>query len=125
MAQPAEYEAWPIELAYNPARGDEEGRLLYEWRLMADKLAETWGIPAPGALKLRSDEAIPLDEIWIKNGNMPIPVTVPSLRGFVLVNDDGRMVPRLKVWFDKHKDQWIKLESLKYHGEWWLVPGWT
>src|SRR6266436_1239709 len=43
---------WPIELRYNPDRDVDIGRLLYEWRIVAIRMMDTWGIPAPAALKL-------------------------------------------------------------------------
>jgi hypothetical protein len=115
---------WPIELRYNPDRFLDDGRLRYEWRIVAAKLMDTWGIPAPAALKLTEDDKIPVNDLVVIAGELRKRIEAPTLPWFVLVSEDG-MPPRLQAWFDTHKAQWERVDVLEDDGPWWLVPHWT
>jgi hypothetical protein len=117
---------WPIELRYNPDRDVDVGRLLYEWRVVAARMMDTWGIPAPAALKLSADKNVPLHDVVVMAGKEETRKEVPTLRSFVLVSEN-EMPERLRGWFETHKAQWARVEAdaLKDGGPWWLVPSWT
>ncbi len=132
---------WPLTLEYNPKRDLDEGRLLYEWRLMATQLAAMWGIPTPMRLKIKEDSNLPGEDVHImsrvgagssdkKIGSEPVQDTirqtlsVPSRPGYALVKTANLSKP-LRNFFDQNKSQWTELEMLKYGGPWWLVPPWT
>jgi conflict system STAND superfamily ATPase len=117
---------WPIELRYNPDRDLDTGRLLYEWRVAAMQMMDTWGVPPPPALKLRKDKNVPLHDVVVMAGNVETRIEVPTLRSFVLVSEND-MPERLQAWFDAQKAQWARVdaEALKEGGPWWLVPSWT
>ena len=115
---------WPIELRYNPDRFLDEGRLRYEWRIIAARLMDTWGIPAPAALKLTEDNKIPVNDLIVTAGELRKRIEVSTLPWFVLVSEDG-MPERLQAWFDTHKAQWARVDVLEDDGPWWLVPHWT
>jgi hypothetical protein len=124
MPQVGDDARWPIELRYNPDRDVDFGRLLYEWRIVATRMMDTWGVPAPAALKLSADKTIPLHDLVVMAGKMELRNEVPTLRSFVLVSED-EMPERLQAWFDKHKAQWARVDVLIDGGPWWLVPHWT
>ena len=117
---------WPIELRYNPDRDVDIGRLLYEWRVVAIQMMDTWGVPPPPALKVSADKNVPLHDVVVMAGNVETRIEVPTLRSFVLVSEN-EMPERLQAWFDAHKTQWARVEAdaLKDGGPWWLVPSWT
>jgi hypothetical protein len=117
---------WPIELRYNPDRYVDTGRLLYEWRIVAIRMMDTWGIPAPAALKLISDATIPKDDLVVTAGKRDTRIEVSTLPRLVLVSEK-EMPERLQAWFDAHKAQWARVDAdaLKDGGPWWLVPSWT
>jgi len=117
---------WPIELRYHPDRDVDVGRLLYEWRVVATRMMDTWGIPAPAALKLSADKNVPLHDVVVMTGKLETRKEVPTLRSFVLVSEND-MPERLQAWFDEHKAQWARVDAdaLKDGGPWWLVPSWT
>jgi hypothetical protein len=115
---------WPIELRYNPDRDVDVGRLLLEWRIVAIQMMDTWGIPAPAALKLSADKNVPLHDVVVMAGKVERRIEVPTLRSFVLVSEN-EMPERLQAWFDAHKAQWAHVDVLKDGGPWWLVPPWT
>src|SRR5499427_6866965 len=117
---------WPIELRYNPDRDVDIGRLLYEWRVVAIQMMDTWGVPPPPALKLRADKNVPLHDVVVMAGKVETRIEVPTLRSFVLVSEID-MPERLQAWFDAHKTQWARVDAdaLKDGGPWWLVPSWT
>jgi hypothetical protein len=89
-------------------------------------MMDTWGIPAPAALKLRADKNIPLHDVVVMAGKVERRIEVPTLRSFVLVSEN-EMPERLQAWFDAHKAQWARVDAdaLKDGGPWWLVPSWT
>jgi hypothetical protein len=124
MPQIGDDAAWPIELRYNPARKIDAGRLRYEWRVTAARLAGTWGIPAPAALKLKEDNNIPKDDLVLIAGELKTRIEVPTRPSFVLVSEEDMPDP-LQAWFHAHKEQWIPVDALKDDGPWWLVPQWT
>ncbi|TMJ92616.1 MAG: ATP-binding protein, partial [Alphaproteobacteria bacterium] len=117
---------WPIELRYNPDRDVDTGRLLYEWRVVAMQMMDTWGVPPPPALKLSADKNVPLHDVVVMAGKVETRIEVPTLRSFVLVSEND-MPERLQAWFDAHKAQWARVDAdaLKEGGPWWLVPSWT
>jgi hypothetical protein len=117
---------WPIELRYHPDRDVDVGRLLYEWRVVATRMMDTWGIPAPAALKLSADKNVPLHDVVVMAGKVETRKEVPTLRSFVLVSENEMPQP-LRAWFDAHKAQWARVDAdaLKDGGPWWLVPPWT
>lgn len=117
---------WPIELRYNPDRHVDVGRLLYEWRIVAARMMDTWGIPAPAVLKLSADKDVPLHDVVVMAGKVETRIEVPTLRSFVLVSENDMPDP-LRAWFDAHKAQWARVDAdaLKDGGPWWLVPSWT
>jgi hypothetical protein len=117
---------WPIELRYNPDRDVDIGRLLYEWRVVAIQMMDTWGVPPPPALKVSADKNVPLHDVVVMAGNVETRIEVPTLRSFVLVSEN-EMPERLQAWFDAHKTQWARVEAdaLRDGGPWWLVPSWT
>jgi len=117
---------WPIELRYNPDRDVDIGRLLYEWRVVAIQIMDTWGVPPPPALKVSADKNVPLHDVVVMAGNVETRIEVPTLRSFVLVSEN-EMPERLQAWFDAHKTQWARVDAdaLKDGGPWWLVPSWT
>jgi hypothetical protein len=126
MPQVGDDARWPIELRYNPDRYVDAGRLLYEWRITATRMMDTWGIPAPAALKLISDATIPKDELLVTAGKRDTRIEVSTLPRLVLVSEK-EMSERLQAWFDAHKAQWARVDAdaLKDGGPWWLVPHWT
>ena len=126
MPQVGDDARWPIELRYNPDRYVDAGRLLYEWRITATRMMDTWGIPAPAALKLISDATIPKDELLVTAGKRDTRIEVSTLPRLVLVSEK-EMPERLQAWFDAHKAQWARVDAdaLKDGGPWWLVPHWT
>jgi hypothetical protein len=117
---------WPIELRYNPDRDADISRLLYEWRLLAMQMMDTWGVPAPAVLKLSADKNVPLHDVVVIAGKVETRIEVPTLRSFVLVSEN-EMPERLQAWFDTHKTQWARVDAdaLRDGGPWWLVPPWT
>jgi hypothetical protein len=117
---------WPIELRYNPDRNLDIGRLLYEWRVVAIHMMDTWGVPPPPALKLSADKNVPLPDVVVIAGKVETRIEVPTLRSFVLISEN-EMPERLQAWFDAHKAQWAPVEAhaLRDGGPWWLVPSWT
>jgi hypothetical protein len=117
---------WPIELRYHPDRDVNVGRLLYEWRVVAARMMDTWGIPAPAVLKLSADKNVPLHDVVVMAGKVETRIEVPTLRSFVLVSENDMPDP-LRAWFDAHKAQWARVDAdaLKDGGPWWLVPSWT
>src|SRR5262252_2641676 len=117
---------WPIELRYNPDRDVDIGRLLYEWRVVAIQMMDTWGVPPPPALKVSADKNVPLHDVVVMAGNVETRIEVPTLRSFVLVSEN-EMPERLQAWFDAHKTQWARVDAvaLRDGGPWWLVPSWT
>jgi Novel STAND NTPase 1 len=126
MPQVGDDARWPIELRYNPDRYVDAGRLLYEWRIVATRMMDTWGIPAPAALKLISDATIPKDDLVVTAGKRDTRIEVSTLPRLVLVSEK-EMSERLRAWFDTHKAQWARVDAdaLKDGGPWWLVPSWT
>jgi hypothetical protein len=124
MPQVGDDARWPIELRYNPDRYVNAGRLLYEWRIIATRMMDKWGIPAPAALKLISDATIPKDLLVVTAGKRDTRVEVSTLPRLVLVSEN-EMSERLKAWFDAHKAQWVPVDVLRDGGPWWLVPHWT
>jgi hypothetical protein len=126
MPQVGDGASWPIELRYNPDRYVDTGRLLYEWRIIAARMMDTWGIPAPAALKLIPDAAIPKDDLVVTAGKRDTRIEVSTLPRLVLVSEN-EMPERLQAWFDAHKAQWARVDAdaLKDGGPWWLVPSWT
>jgi hypothetical protein len=124
MPQVGEDTPWPIELRYNPARSVDTGRLLYEWRVTSARLMETWGIPAPAALKLIEDDNVPVDGLVVIAGELKRPIEVSTPPGLVLVSEDEMPEP-LQAWFETHKAQWARVDVLEDDGPWWLVPHWT
>jgi len=126
MPQVGDDARWPIELRYNPDRYVDAGRLLYEWRVVATRMMDKWGIPAPAALKLISDETIPKDDLVVTAGKRETRIEVSTLPRLVLVSEK-EMSERLRAWFDTHKAQWARVDAdaLKDGGPWWLVPSWT
>src|SRR5215470_19377886 len=117
---------WPIELRYNPDRDVDIGRLLYEWRVVAIQIMDTWGVPPPPALKVSADKNVPLHDVVVMAGNVETRIEVRTLRSFVLVSEN-EMPERLQAWFEVHKTQWARVEAdaLKDGGPWWPVPSWT
>jgi hypothetical protein len=117
---------WPIELRYNPDRDLDIGRLLYEWRIVATRMMDTWGIPAPAALKLIPAVTIPKDDLVVTAGKRDTRIEVSTLPRLVLVSEN-EMPQRLQAWFDAHKAQWARVDAdaLRDGGPWWLVPHWT
>jgi hypothetical protein len=117
---------WPIELRYNPDRYVDTGRLLYEWRIVAIRMMDTWGIPAPAALKLSADRNVPLHDLVVTAGKRDTRIEVSTLPRLVLVSEK-EMSERLRAWFDTHTAQWapVDADALKDGGPWWLVPSWT
>jgi hypothetical protein len=126
MPQVGDDARWPIELHYNPDRYVDAGRLLYEWRIVATRMMDTWGIPAPAALKLISDATIPKDDLLVTAGKRDTRIEVSTLPRLVLVSEK-EMSERLRAWFDTQKAQWARVDAdaLKDGGPWWLVPSWT
>jgi len=126
MPQVGDDARWPIELRYNPDRYVDTGRLLYEWRIIAARMMDTWGIPAPAALKLIPDATIPKDDLVVTAGKRDTRIEVSTLPRLVLVSEK-EMPERLQAWFDAHKAQWARVDAdaLKDGGPWWLVPSWT
>src|SRR5262252_1313744 len=126
MPQVGDGARWPIELRYNPGRYVDTGRLLYEWRIIAARMMDTWGIPAPAALKLIPDATIPKDDLVVTAGKRDTRIEVSTLPRLVLVSEN-EMPERLQAWFDAHKAQWARVDAdaLKDGGPWWLVPSWT
>jgi hypothetical protein len=117
---------WPIELRYNPDRDVDIGRLLYEWRIVATRMMDTWGVPPPPALKVSADKNVPPHDVVVMAGKVETRIEVPTLRSFVLVSEN-EMPERLRAWFDAHKTQWARVDAdvLRDGGPWWLVPSWT
>jgi hypothetical protein len=126
MPQVGDDARWPIELRYNPDRYVDAGRLLYEWRIVATRMMDRWGIPAPAALKLIPDATIPKDDLVVTAGKRDTRIEVSTLPRLVLVSEN-EMPERLRAWFDTHKAQWARVDAdaLKDGGPWWLVPSWT
>ena len=126
MPQVGDDARWPIELRYNPDRYVDTGRLLYEWRIIAARMMDTWGIPAPAALKLIPDATIPKDDLVVTAGKRDTRIEVSTLPRLVVVSEK-EMSERLRAWFDTHKAQWARVDAdaLKDGGPWWLVPSWT
>ena len=125
MPQVGDDAPWPIELRYNPDRFLDEGRLRYEWRITAARLADTWGIPAPAALKLKRDNNIPEDDLVLVAGELKTPsIEVPTLRSSAVVSEED-MPDLLQPWFRAHREQWVRVDVLEEDGPWWLVPHWT
>ena len=123
MPQVGDDAPWPIELRYN--RPLDEGRLRYEWRITAARLADTWGIPAPATLKLKRDINVPEDDLVLIVGELKTPsIEVPALPSSVAVSEEDMPEP-LQPWFRAHREQWVRVDVLEEDGPWWLVPHWT
>ncbi len=116
--------SWPIELRYNPQRLLDSGRLLYQWRVVATQLVDTWGIPSPATLRLTEDDNVPVDDLVLVADNARVRIVIPEVPGFLLISEDV-MPAALQTWFDAHKAEWVRVDALKYGGPWWLVPRWT
>jgi hypothetical protein len=124
MPQVGDDARWPIELRYHPERYVDAGRLLYDWRIVAARLMDTWGVPAPAALKLIPDVKIPKHDLVVTAGKLETRIEVSTLPWLVLVSEN-EMPERLQAWFNAHKAQWARVDVLKDGGPWWLVPHWT
>ncbi len=129
---------WPLAIRYNPSKKLDQGKLLYWWRRMAPNISEKWGVVVPMGLKLELDDALPVDEIVAivqhpkkdtsdtrtEESKLESKLVFPA-RPLSVIITEKEMTPRLKLFFEKHKEQWTELKELKYRGPWWLVPRWT
>ena len=116
---------WPLSLHYSSDRELDQELFALTWQMMAKSFAESWGIPVPKRIKLKTEPTFPNKLIRLTgNGIEPVESTFPTYENKAFITE--KKMPKATLEFlEIFKNEWILIDQIKHGGPWWVVPRWS